>query len=101
MARSPSLAIPVNAVAHLGGHASRWELIALGCDPDYIDLSLWYREILPARRGWHASRETPEGLGRDDAVVHWTRRDLPGSRLVVTEEVARWQAASCRAKRPG
>ena len=142
MVRPPSLAIPVNAVAHLGGHASRWELIALGCDPDYIDLSLWYRHILPTRKGWYASRGTPKvvlralrvggrlactsalawrsgedtspeepvhvlvkygasRLGRDDAVVHWTRRDLPGSRLAVTEEVARRQAASCRARRPG
>jgi hypothetical protein len=31
------------------------------------------------------------------AVVHWTRRELGGSRLMVDEQVASVQAATCRA----
>lgn len=126
-------------VAHLGGHASRAELVALGASPQWIDLNVWYRHILPTRKGWYASkgthpailaalrvggrlacesavawhegREVPEPLhvlvgygasrlGRG-AVVHWTRRELRGSRLVVDEELARRQAATCRARRRG
>ena len=56
--------LPVDAVAQLGGHASRRELLALGCDETFIKLSLWYRTILPTRRGWYASRGTPEVLLR-------------------------------------
>ena len=37
--------------------------------------------------------------GQQPAVVHWTRRELEGTRTLVSEEVARWQAASCRAAR--
>jgi hypothetical protein len=135
-----SLAIPRNALAHLGGHASRKELVALGCDPDYIDLSLWYRNILPTRRGWYASAGTDplvlralrvggrlacvsalawhEGIDvpRDEpvhvlvkygasrlgsgAVLHWTRRYVPGGRLAVTYAVAKLQAERCKARRP-
>ncbi len=132
------LYLPARAVAHLGGHASRGELLALGCDPTFIKLSLWYRTIVPTRRGWYASRDTPlavlhalraggrlacvsalawhegrEVLGlvhvlvpygvsrprREGATLHWSRREQPGTRLVVDEEVARRQAATCRASR--
>ena len=132
-----SVAIPRNALAHLGGFASRRELLALGCSPEHIDLSVWYRNILPTRKGWYAAKGTaplilralrvggrlacvsalawydgrevareepvhvvvPYGasrLSREGAVVHWSRRPLAGTRLVVDEDVARWQAASCR-----
>ncbi len=48
------LHLPSHAIAHLGGHASRKELLTLGCDDTFIKLSLWYRSILPTRRGWYA-----------------------------------------------
>ena len=35
-------------------------------------------------------------LRAGDAIVHWSRRHLAGSRLVVFEEEARLQAANCR-----
>ena len=34
---------------------------------------------------------------REPVVVHWTRREVEGTRLVVSERAARAQAASCRA----
>ncbi len=131
------LSLPSHAVAHLGGHASRRELLALGCDETFIKLSLWYRTIIPTRRGWYASSGTPQVIlralsaggrlacvsalawreGRTvphdepihiavnygasrlgaDAIVHWSRREIPGTRLVVSDEVARRQAETCRA----
>ena len=131
--------LPHEAVASLGGHASRTELLALGCDPTYIKLCLWYRTILSTRRGWYALPGTPRPILRalraggrlacvsalalwggdkvaDDepvriavhygasrigagVVAHWSRKDMPGTRLVVDEEVARQQASTCRAKR--
>jgi len=131
---------PARVVEELGGHASRRELLARGCDETFIKLSLWYRTIVPTRRGWYASRGTPQVILRAlrvggrlacvsavawhegdvvtepvhvlvpygvshpraaGAVVHWTRRELRGSRLVVDEELARRQAATCRARRRG
>ena len=129
--------LPAKAVAHLGGHASRTELLALGCDPTFIKLSLWYRTILSTRRGWYALPGTPGPIlralraggrlacvsalawweGHDvpedepvhiavhygatrldpGAVAHWSRKEIPGTRLVVADEVARQQAATCRA----
>ena len=43
----------------------------------------------------------PYGASRlgSGVVAHWTRHRITGSRLVVDEEVARRQAASCRAGR--
>lgn len=38
-------------------------------------------------------------LGEGNAVIHWSRRRIAGSRGVVDEEVARRQAATCRASR--
>ena len=133
--RSPTL--PWNALESLGGFASRAELMQIGCSAEFIDLCVWYRRILPLRKGWYASRGTPTVIlralrvggrlacvsalawheGRDvpvdepvhvlvrygasrlgtGAVVHWSRRDVAGSRTVVSVEAARTQAASCRA----
>ena len=59
-------------------------------------LAYYAGEVSPAlqvlvRHG--SSRHTrPPG---EAVVVHWTRRDLAGSRLVVAEGVARAQAATC------
>jgi acyl-CoA thioesterase FadM len=36
----------------------------------------------------------------DPVIVHWTRREVEGTRLVVSERAARAQAAWCRATRP-
>lgn len=38
-------------------------------------------------------------LGGGEAVIHWSRRRVSGSRGIVDEEVARRQAAACRASR--
>ena len=132
--------LPRHAIAQLGGHAAKAELLALGCDETFIKLSLWYRTILSTRRGWYALPDTPPlvlralraggrlacvsalahleersleadqpvhiavGYGASHlgkgVVVHWSRRPIAGSRLVVAEELARRQAVSCRA-RPG
>jgi len=53
------MTIPSRVVAQLGGHASRRELLALGCDDTFIKLSLGYRTIVPTRRGWYATPGTP------------------------------------------
>jgi hypothetical protein len=57
---------------------------------------------------WYEGREVPKeeavhvlvryGASRlgGGAVVHWTRRELEGTRLVVSERVARLQEAGCR-----
>jgi hypothetical protein len=103
----------------------------------FITLSLWYRTIVPTRRGWYALPGTPRPIlralraggrlacvsalswrgGRDvldddpvhiavyygasrigaGVVAHWSRKDVPGTRLVVDDEVALQQAATCRA----
>ena len=134
-----SLALPWNALEALGGFASRSELVGLGCSLDFIDLCVWYRRILPVRKGWYASRQTPRAVLRalrvggrlacvsalawhegrevpedqpvhvlvghgasrlgEGGVVHWSRRDIAGTRTVVSAEAARVQAASCRATR--
>ena len=132
--------IPREALAAAGGFASRRELLAMGCWPDFIDLSVRYRRILPVRKGYYASVDlhplilralraggrlacttalawyqgqpvsrfepvhvvvprNASGVDRRGAVVHWTRRELEGTRTLVSEEVARWQARSCRAAR--
>lgn len=126
--------LPPQAIAHLGGHASKGELLDLGCDETFIKLCLWYRTILSTRRGWYALPGTPPAimgalraggrlacisalahhLGREPreplhivvpygasrlgkgVVVHWSRRPIAGSRLVVDEVVARRQAEGCR-----
>jgi hypothetical protein len=36
---------------------------------------------------------------REPVVVHWTRREVEGTRLIVSERVARAQAVGCRAAR--
>ena len=131
--------LPWNALESVGGFASRSELVGLGCSREFIDLCVWYRRILPVRKGWYASRGTSTVIlralrvggrlacvsalawheGRDvpvgepvhvlvrhgasrlgtGAIVHWSRRDVAGSRTVVSVEAARSQAASCRASR--
>ena len=131
-----SLALPWNALASLGGYASRRELVEMGCSDDFIDLCVWYRRILPVRKGWYVTPDMPSAVVRalrvggrlacvsalawhqgravesdepvhvlvrygasrigKGAVVHWSRRDVAGSRTVVSAEVARSQAATCR-----
>ena len=74
-----SLLLPWNALDHLGGFASRAELMRFGCSPAFIDLSVWYRRILPLRRGWYGSR------GLDPLVLRALRI---GGRLACASAVA-------------
>lgn len=126
----------------LEGFASREELLALKCRPEMIDMSIYYRRIVPIRRGqyalpgldprfvralraggrlacvsalsYYADADAdadraesipvhvlvPYGISHlptGDSVVHWTRRPLKGSRLVVSQDLAERQARTCRA----
>jgi len=133
--------LPAAALREFGGFATRPELIAAGCWPDMIDMSLYYRKIIRVRRGQYALPEMPPhilralrvggrlacvsalahyagepsdelhvlvkyGISRlgwspgDQVVVHWSRRPVRGTRLIVAEEEARAQAANCRALSP-
>ncbi len=63
----------VSALAHFGGRPVE--------DPLHI--------LVPYGKSRLGSR------GRGEVVVHWTRRALDGTRLVVSAEVAAQQARSC------
>ena len=56
--------LPPAAVEYFGGHASRRELLSVGCDDTFIKLCLGYRTILPTRRGWYALPGTPAPIIR-------------------------------------
>lgn len=131
-----------DALELLGNFASRSELIAMGCNEQLIDLSLYYGKILRVRVGQYASVGTPLAVrkalgvggrlacvsaiahhqGGDantepihvlvkygasrlgthtpgQAVIHWTRREIGGSRLVVSAEAAARQSLTCGALR--
>lgn len=55
---------------------------------------------LPADERLHVLvRGNASRLGEGSAVIHWSRRPVSGSRGIVDEEIARRQAATCRASR--
>ena len=126
------------AMRELEGYATRDELLAMGCWPERIDMSLYYGKIVRVRRGHYVSRgtarlviralrvggrlacvsaldfyrgrERPEQpihvlvtqgssrLGVDvpgPAVIHWSRRRMEGTRVAVSEQVARSQTQHC------
>jgi hypothetical protein len=128
----------------LGGYAWRYELVAMGCDPMDIDMTLYYRKIIRVRVGQYASVGTAPVVLRALAVggrlacvsalafhqgcdaevdpvhvlvkygasrlgprppgkvvVHWARRTVDGSRMVVSEAAARAQAARCSVRPDG
>ena len=124
-----------DAMARLEGYASRDELAAETGWPEWIDIWLNYRKIVPVRRGHYVAPGLDERvvralrvggrlacvsalayyenrpvdgpvhvlvtygssrLGADSSVIHWTRRPLPGTRVVVSREVAEAQARHCR-----
>lgn len=81
---------PAEVVDSLGGVASRDELLAC------VSALAWY-DGEPVEEPIHVLvRRGASRLG-PGAVVHWTRRELGGSRLMVDEKVASMQAATCRA----
>ncbi len=128
------------ALELLGNFARRSELLALGCNEQLLDLSLYYRKILRVRVGQYASVGTPEAIlkalrvggrlacvsaiayhagedanvepihvlvkygasrlgGSGNEIVHWTRHEVAGTRLVVSVEAAARQVQICRALR--
>jgi hypothetical protein len=42
------------ALALCGGVAPRRQLLEMGVDPDWLDMGLYYRRIVPVRIGWYA-----------------------------------------------
>lgn len=42
------------ALSQCGGVASRRQLLAMGVNPDWLDMGLYYRRILRVRIGWYA-----------------------------------------------
>lgn len=59
----------------------------------------WHRgEAIPTAEPVHVLvRYGASRLRREGAIIHWSRRYVPGSRTVVSEAEARLQAATCRA----